>query len=25
VIGRHQANKRAKMQHSQSGRGDERL
>ena len=25
VIGRHQANKRAKMQHSQTGRGDERL
>src|SRR6476646_7513070 len=25
VIGRHQANKRAKMQHSETGRGDERL
>jgi hypothetical protein len=25
VVGRHQANKRAKMQHSQTGRGDERL
>jgi hypothetical protein len=25
VIGRHQANKRAKMQHNQTGRGDDRL
>jgi hypothetical protein len=25
VVGRHQANKRAKMQHGQTGRGDERL
>ena len=25
AFGRHEANKRAKMQHSQTGRGDERL
>ena len=25
VVGRHQANKRAKMQHGRTGRGDERL
>jgi hypothetical protein len=25
VVGRHQANKRAKMHQSQTGRGDERL
>jgi len=25
VVGRHQANKREKMQHGQTGRGDERL